>query len=99
MDPQARQSPAVDEDFLDGRRSYGVTEFWRGDVMKFPHSSSQAEQPGKSKGKVAQIGAVAGLMILSFEALHMLAPASLVLLQLFLDVCQACVTILRIRGV
>ena len=76
-----------------------LMEFQRGDFMEFLYRSSRAEQPGKSKGKLAQIGAVAGLMILSFEALRMIAPVSLVLLQLFLDVCQACVTILRIRGV
>jgi len=76
-----------------------LIEFRRGDVMKFLFRSSRAEQPEKSKGKLAQIGAVAGLTLLSFEALHMIAPVSLVLLQLFLDVCQACVTLLRIRGV
>jgi len=76
-----------------------LMEFRRGDIMKFPYRSSRAEQPRKSKGKLAQIGAVAGLMTLSFEALHLIAPVSLVLLQLFLDVCQAWVTILRIRGV
>jgi len=67
--------------------------------MKFLYRSSRAEQPGKSKGKLAQFGAVAGFVSLSYEALHIIAPVSLVVLQLFLNVCQACVTILRIRGV
>ena len=67
--------------------------------MTFLYRSSQPEQPGKSKGRLVQIGAVAGFMILSHEALHIIAPVSLLLLQLFFNLCQACVTILRIRGV
>ncbi|HKW62181.1 MAG TPA: hypothetical protein VJN89_06520 [Candidatus Acidoferrum sp.] len=67
--------------------------------MKVLNRSSQAEPSGKSKRKLAQFGAAAGYMVLCYEALHILAPVSLVALQLFLDVCQVCVTILRIHGV
>ena len=67
--------------------------------MRLLYRISQAEQSGKSKRKLAQFGAAAGYMILCYEALHIIAPVSLVLLQLFLDVCQVGVTILRIHGV
>ena len=67
--------------------------------MEFLNRSSQAGRPGQSKGKLAQLGSAAAFMILCYEGLHMIAPVSLVVLQLFLDVCQVCVTILRIRGV
>lgn len=67
--------------------------------MKLLYRSSPAGQPGKSKAKLAQMGAVAGLMILCPAALHIIAPVRFLLLQLFLDFCQACVTILGIRGV
>lgn len=81
------------------RARLDLMEFRKGDVMKFPFRSLPAGQPGKLKGRLAQIGTVAGFVSLSYEALHIIAPVSLVLLQLFLDVCQACVTFLRIRGV
>lgn len=66
--------------------------------MKSLYRSSQAGQPGKTSGKLTQLGAVAGLMILVHAALHIIAPVTLLLLQLSPDVCQACVTILRIWG-
>ena len=66
--------------------------------MKFLYRSSQPGQTGKSWGKLTQLGAVAGLMVLGHVALHIIAPVSLLLLQLSPDVCQACVTILRICG-
>lgn len=66
--------------------------------MKFLYRSSQAGQTGKSRGKLTQLGAIAGLMVLGHAALHIIAPISLFLLQLSPDVCQACVTILRICG-
>ena len=67
--------------------------------MKFLYRSSPPWQPRKSKGKLTQIGAVAGLMVLCHAALHIIASVSFLLLQLFLDFCQTCVTILKIRGV
>ena len=66
--------------------------------MKFLYRSSQAGQAGKSGGKLTQLGAVAGLMILCHAALHIIAPVSLLLLQLSPDICRACVAILRICG-
>lgn len=66
--------------------------------MKFPYRSSQAGRTGQSTGKLTQLGAVAGLMILVHAALHIIAPVSLLLLQLSPDVCRACVTNLRICG-
>lgn len=66
--------------------------------MKSLYRSSQAGQPGKTRGKLTQLGAVAGLMILVHAALHIIAPVTLLLLQFSPDVCQACVTILRIWG-
>jgi hypothetical protein len=66
--------------------------------MKFLHRSSQARQNGNATGKLTELGAVAGLMILGHAALHIIAPVSLLLLQLSPDVCRACVAILRICG-
>jgi hypothetical protein len=66
--------------------------------MKSLYRGSQAAQTGKSRGKLTQLGAVAGLMILVHAAVHIIAPVGLLLLQLSPDVCQACVTILKICG-
>jgi len=66
--------------------------------VKFLDRSSQAGEAGKSTGKLTQLEAVAGLMILGHAALHITTPVSLPLLRLFPDVCQACVTILRLCG-
>ena len=66
--------------------------------MKSFYRSSPAGQNGKTRGKLTQLGAVAGLMVLVHAALHIIAPVSLLLLQLSPAVCQACVTILRICG-
>ena len=66
--------------------------------MKFLCRIAQARQTGKLRGKLTQLGAAAGLMVLGHAALHIIAPVSLLLLQLSPDVFQACVTILRICG-
>lgn len=66
--------------------------------MKSLYRSRQAGQTGKTGAKLTQLGAVAGLMILVHAALDVIAPVTLLLLQLSPDVCQACVTILRICG-
>lgn len=67
--------------------------------MKFLKRSSQAGRPRQSKGKLAQLGSAAAFLILGYEALHLIAPVSLVVLQLLFAVCQVCVNILRIHGV
>jgi hypothetical protein len=69
-----------------------------GEAVKFLYRSSQAGQTGKSGGKLTQLGAVAGLMVLGRAALDITAPVSLLLLRLSPDVCRACVTILRLCG-
>lgn len=67
--------------------------------MKLLYRSSPTGQRGQSKGKLTQVGAVASFLILSLAALSTIAPASLLLLQLFLGFCQTCITILRARGI
>jgi len=65
--------------------------------MLFLRRDSHGTRLGKSN-PLPHIAAIAGVFIVGPAAMHALAPMSLALVQVFLDLCQLGITILRISA-
>lgn len=63
--------------------------------MKLFNRSSQSGKSGTG-AITLRIAAVVAALVAAPAALHALVPTSLVILQIFLDVCQFCVSVLRL---
>lgn len=66
--------------------------------MKIFNRKSHDAGTGKTSVTL-RIAAVAGLLLAAPAIVHAVVPASLAVLQVVLDVCQFCVSTLRICGI
>ena len=65
--------------------------------MRIFYRNSRSAKSGDA-ASAPGIAAIVAVLLVAPAAWHALAPASLVVLQIFLDVCQSCLSFLRICG-